>query len=246
MSNQNDAYVALLDDFKAFLLERTRESYDRVRRSITESELYEPNCRAMAEALQAEENGNLEEMARCVQRSFPTFLLSPQAHMLLATYYDAAGNTEMCAFECEVHELCARFLMETGDGTQERPYRIMNSSDEYDIMMMSLIMQRLSQGKNLEPENPEEIIPNIVDTRVVQMKGGGLCEILTLDDGSEWWFDIQDIVARSPEDLEEIDDPLAQEAIIRLAESLGIDMDDKEAFRALGFGEVEDDEDDDG
>ncbi|RMF88787.1 MAG: hypothetical protein D6741_18625 [Planctomycetota bacterium] len=243
MSNHDDEYVALLDDFKAFLQERTPESYDRVRRSIAESDLYEPNCPAMAEALMAEENGNLEEMARCVQRSFPTFLLSPQAHMLLATYYDAVGNTEMCQFECEVHELCARFLMETGDGTQERPYRIMNSSDEYDIMMMSLIMQRLSQGKQLEPENPEEIIPNVVDTRLEQPKDGGVCEIITLDDGSEWWFDIQDILARSPACEEE--DPLAQEAIIRLAESMGIDIEDKELFRTLGFGEDGETQDED-
>ena len=66
--------------------------------------------------------------------TFPNLLLNPGAHIMLSHAYRALNNEKMADFEKQVASFLVSFILETGNGTKERPYLVLRTSDEYDVL----------------------------------------------------------------------------------------------------------------
>ena len=98
----------------------------------------------------------------------PDWLLSPRAHQLAGLAAERAGNAEGARMERDVARACLKGLLESGDGSPERPFLVTHVADEYDLVR--------HLGK--QPTGQREAVHE-----------GRPCDVVATADGAELWFD---------------------------------------------------------
>lgn len=110
-----------------------------------------------------------DELIRLLTRLMPGVLLSPTAHAMLSVAYGGIGERE----ESQRHRFYAEVSLEaiagSGDGTEERPWRVLHVADEYALL----------SSLGLAPAGQ----------RSVEMSGRLIDEI-TVSDGTQRWFEL--------------------------------------------------------
>ena len=104
----------------------------------------------------------------------PNLLLSPLAHLLLSAALKEEGNEKAADLERFICFRCVDGIGLTGDGTRARPYLVLRTSDEYDMLN--------AQGKQFASQH-------------LVHEGGKSYDRMVCADDSELWFDVTDMMA---------------------------------------------------
>ncbi|MBK8208310.1 MAG: DUF4919 domain-containing protein [Planctomycetes bacterium] len=159
------------EPFFEFLREPNRESFLAARRAVLEDPSYQPYSTELEEldALIEQEDyqGVLDRMPELV----PNLVLSPRLHLMLAYTQRRLGNTDSADMEGAIARTCADGILMTGDGTAEKPWLVLRTSDEYDVLMF---------------------IDKKMETQALIRRDGKALDRLACEDGSEVWFDVSD------------------------------------------------------
>src|SRR5262245_31281261 len=117
------------DVFFAFLESPTRETYLAVHEAVSTSEQYSPYSNEMDSIDDLLEQERYADIRAQISESMPNLLLSPRAHLLLGLVSDRTGDEKGAQMERFIATACAEGILSTGDGSRERPYLVLRTSD---------------------------------------------------------------------------------------------------------------------
>lgn len=161
--------------FASLMSKPTRETYLELRRQLIDSEHYDPYSKDLQNAEESLGAGNLEKAEQTLRSGMPNLLLSPTAHLLLSFILHKQGDEQGAEMERYIGMACSEAMTQSGDGTQENPYQVLRTSDEYDLLRY-LEKEFASQG--------------LVE------KNGRFYDSMTCRDGEEIWFEITEMYAK--------------------------------------------------
>lgn len=162
------------EQFIAFIQNPTAETFRAIRDGVVSHPRYDgysQDLNEMDTAYQQKRYGDVKARFGEVQ---PNLLLSPAAHLLLHLALRDEGDTERAALERFICSRCIVGIQSTGDGSRERPWLVLRTSDEYDVLS--------TLGKKLELQH-------------LVHENGRSFDKMACSDGSELWFDITDMFA---------------------------------------------------
>lgn len=164
--------------FASFMESRNDETFLALRQQIIASDAYQPYSDEFTTAEQLIDLYSLDEAREALEDTMPNLLLSPRAHRLLAEIDLEAGDVQSADRERMMAAACVEGVLATGDGSEQQPYLILRTSDEYDVLA--------HLGKRSEMQS-------------LVLKEEKHLDLITCSDGSEVWFDITDAFARLTE-----------------------------------------------
>jgi hypothetical protein len=162
------------DLLSAFLDTPNADTYLALRAALIHSPDYDAASGALTDFTELVKAGDHEAVRAAIPSLMAQFLVSPQAHMLLATSAKNAGDSAMQKREEVMAMACLHGIADTGDGSAEAPYRCVHVSDQYD----------LANAKGLT-----------VTGQTSDVQDGRFHDILFCDDSSEMHFDMTEILA---------------------------------------------------
>jgi hypothetical protein len=160
--------------FVAFLTTPTSETFAAVRNLVVNAANYDGYSQDLRKMEDAYQQKRFADVKNAFAQAQPNLLLSPGAHLLLSITLRDEGNAKASEMERFICFRCVDGIKLTGDGTQEKPFLVLRTSDEYD-MLSTLDKQFGSQ-------------------HLIHDKGKSFDKI-SCADGSELWFDITEMMA---------------------------------------------------
>jgi hypothetical protein len=159
----------MADPLSDFLERPSGESFVRLRAAVLAEPSYDFHADDDAELNQLVEEGEDEVVVGRLPQLMPNWLLSPRVHQMLGDAAQRSGDAETAQREHYFARAALRGLLESGDGSRERPYLVTHIADEYDLLS--------ALGKEAESQS---------------QAGGpsGVCDVIACRDGSELWFDV--------------------------------------------------------
>jgi hypothetical protein len=152
-----------------FLANPTKETFLKCRELVINDPEYDPYSEDLENIQNLLNERKFEEVIQYVNVNI---LLSPRAHIYKYFAYKELGDEKGRSIEMTIAQIIFECLEKTGDGTKEFPYMITRISDERDLVRHHLNKQDVSQ--------------NLVKD------GDKIMDALTLDDGTQLYFDIKD------------------------------------------------------
>src|SRR4051794_30704824 len=122
------------DEFLEFLREPSQVNFLAVRMMLLTHEAYQPYSDDLDRIHDLYNQQKFEEANSLCKESFPNLLLSPRAHLLLALTAQKLGKEEEAEMEYFIFERCLEGIVGTGNGTEQKPYLVLRTSDEYDLL----------------------------------------------------------------------------------------------------------------
>ena len=101
---------------------------------LAESPEYNPYGNQNVEIIELIEADEFDEAMKACEAARATLLLSPEAHMIAAFVASKLGDKELEEMERFLISACLEGMMDTGDGTKQRPWVVSVVSDEYVIL----------------------------------------------------------------------------------------------------------------
>ncbi|PTT41268.1 hypothetical protein DBR28_04440 [Chryseobacterium sp. HMWF028] len=151
-----------------FLTDPTKETFLKCRELVINDPEYDPYSEDIENIQDLLNEGKFEEVIRYVNVNI---LLSPRAHIYKYFAYKELGDEKGRSIEMTIAQLIFECLEKTGNGTKDSPYIITRISDERDLVRHHLNKQDVSQ--------------NLIKD------GDKIMDALTLDDGTQLYFDIK-------------------------------------------------------
>jgi hypothetical protein len=170
-----DAFIQLIES-------PTRENYLRIRQMILDHETYQPYSEDLFDIGDLVEKGEYRKAQDALAAGMPNLLLSPRAHIFLSVIARESGSEDGAKMEGHVACACAEGIMATGDGSEEKPYLVVRTSDEYDLLEY---LDMEMTGQSLKHENDKHF------------------DVLTTKDGREVWFDITEAYEKMGGEMEQ-------------------------------------------
>ena len=161
------------DELQTFIEGPTPQNYSCARRAVLADAAYQPHLLKVAELVSLCDAERFEEVNRQVQQMMPQGALSPRVHLLAGQAARQLGDQQEADVRRYLMRICLEGLLDSGDGTLENPYRVIHTSDEYDVLA-ALNLQAHSQ-------------------RLVESQNG-FCDVITCEDGEEVWFEVAGLV----------------------------------------------------
>lgn len=101
------------------------------------------------------------------------YFMSPGIHLMLGFVLAKLGNEEESEFERFFGMRLMEGIESTGEGSEERPYLVTRSSDEYDLLS--------ARGLTMERQSLRE-------------HGGRWLDCLETNSGEPVWFDVTEVI----------------------------------------------------
>ncbi|MEJ5048326.1 DUF4919 domain-containing protein [Chryseobacterium culicis] len=152
-----------------FLTDPTKETFLKCREMVLSDPEYDPYSEDIENMQVLLNEGKFEEV---VQYTNVNILLSPRAHIYKYFAYKELGDEKGRNIEMTIAQPIFECLEKTGDGTKDSPYIITRISDERDLIRQHFNKHDVSQSLIKE--------------------GNKMMDALTLDDGTQLYFDIKD------------------------------------------------------
>lgn len=152
-----------------FLADPTKETFLKCRKLVINDPEYDPYSEDIENMQDLLNEGKFEEVIQYVNVNI---LLSPRAHIYKYFAYKELAEDKGRSIEMTIAQLIFECLEKTGDGTKDFPYIITRISDERDLIRHHFNKQDVSQS--------------------LVRDGNKIMDVLTLDDGSQLYFDIKD------------------------------------------------------
>lgn len=121
--------------FKRMLEEPTLENFISVRDGLATSERYDPYSNDYQLMKTKMFEGDFTGSVRVFTGSLPNLLLSPGAYICLSIAAGKLGHKEKSEWAMEVAHFLVRALLNTGDGSANKPFVVLRVEDEYDLLM---------------------------------------------------------------------------------------------------------------
>ena len=126
--------MSLTDTVLRYLQAQTEENFMAVRAEIASVPGFSPYANFEAEALVLVEQREFEEALAGLKAMMPGGFFSPGLHDLLAHIHDLMNNAEEARNETYLALAVLNGILATGDGSEARPYLVLQISDEYDVL----------------------------------------------------------------------------------------------------------------
>jgi hypothetical protein len=166
---------ALKKLFVEFLQGPTQENFLAVRSAVLADEQFDPYTDTISGVPKMLEAGEFEQALELMKNAlFPHLVLSPGAHLNIAFILHKLGREKDAAFEHHISQMLQQAIEETGDGSEERPFLVTRTSDEYDYLFAHELEAK-TQALAQSPDGNHEY------------------DVLTTKDGRQIWFDVTDI-----------------------------------------------------
>jgi hypothetical protein len=162
------------ETFVAFLTTPTLDTFGAIRNLVVKAANYDGYSEDLRKMEDAYQQKRFADVKTAFAEAQPNLLLSPAAHLLLSMTLREEGNEKASEMERFICFRCVDGIKLTGDGTQEKPFLVLRTSDEYD-MLSTLDKQFASQ-------------------HLIHADGRSFDKI-SCADGSEFWFDITEMMA---------------------------------------------------
>jgi hypothetical protein len=166
--------------FSEFLENPTADRYWAVRELILERAEYNPYSVRWQQIAEAFDAGDFPRVRQLGDEMAAWGCLSPRLHFFSGIAAAELGDMQRADAERQATQACLSGLLATGEGVPERPFVATYLWDEYDLLRA---LQVVPQGQSL------------VDT------GAARCDVITDDQGDEYWFDVSDLLDRQQPDL---------------------------------------------
>jgi hypothetical protein len=121
-------------EFFEFIESPEAENYEAIRKLVLAFPGYDPYSQDLYDLSDLLDAGKFVEVQQGVSRGMPNLLLSPRAHMLAAFAAEQTGDEKVADVEKYIAQACVKGILSTGAGTYENPYRVVRTSDEYDVL----------------------------------------------------------------------------------------------------------------
>jgi hypothetical protein len=122
------------EQLNAFLQAPSAEAFLRLREAVMGSRGYAPYARDLHQANALLKEGKFEEARDHLLSVMANYLLNPSVHQMLAYAHHELGDEQAARFEYAVAGAMMQGILSTGDGTAERPYLVLHTADEYDVL----------------------------------------------------------------------------------------------------------------
>lgn len=155
--------------FKAYVQAPSAEGYARLREAVIQRPGYDPYGVHFFRARELLDKGDAAAAADYLKEHLDDLLLNPGTYLLLAVALGRTGRQEEARAFGAMAGLLVRPILDSGDGTRERPYVVNYIADEYDVLRSlgkEVRMQALKQGE------------------------GAVYDYFSCQDATELWFDI--------------------------------------------------------
>jgi hypothetical protein len=157
------------DELSDFLAKPSGETFLRLREVVIGSPDYEFHSDGADQVQGLFAAEDYEAVPDMLSELMPNWLLSPRVHRLVGLAAEQVGDTDLAQRETYMARACIRGLLESGDGSRERPFQVTHVADEYDLLEI--------QGKEMKQQRL------VTDT-------AGSFDVIACTDGTELWFDI--------------------------------------------------------
>ncbi|ALR29131.1 hypothetical protein ATE47_00580 [Chryseobacterium sp. IHB B 17019] len=152
-----------------FLTDPTKENFLKCRELVINDPDYDPYSKDTGNVQDLLDEGKFEEVIKYVNVNI---LLSPGVHIYKFFAYKELGDEKGMNIEMMIAQIIFECIEKTGDGTKGSPYVVTRVSDERDLIRYHL--------------NKQDIRQRLINN------GDKVMDVLTLNDGSELYFDITD------------------------------------------------------
>lgn len=149
---------------------QTPENFHRLRYAVAATSDYQPYSTSPSQALAGKDHTDFAEATKTLLPLIGNWFLNPGIHQLLSFFHHKMGNAKSAELEFALSTYFINGILSTGDGSEERPYHVLHTADEYDILE-HLGKKSSSQSLILKPPT------TALDRQA--------CE-----DGSVLWFDV--------------------------------------------------------
>lgn len=166
---------ALADAFSEFARDPGKEDYLTVRKLVISDPRYNPYSDDLRQLGRLQAAGKHDELKKKANAALPNLILSPRFHLIMGNAAKQRGENELAVIERRMAVACLKGILTTGDGSEESPYLVIRTSDEYDVLGY-LDKESKSQG--------------------LVFKGDRKLDVLECTDGSLVRFDITDAFAQ--------------------------------------------------
>ena len=159
----------LEDHIHRFLSDPSPESFRLLQEALAHSREYSPYSGGPADVYPLLEQGQFETAKNQLMAMMPNWFLNPGVHKLLSFASHKLGDDHAARLESQLGRILLEGFLSTGDGSEERPYRVLHTADEYDILER---LDKRSQRQSLI-EKPDRQL-----------------DLQDCTDGTRLWFDI--------------------------------------------------------
>lgn len=128
--NPRSFWFPLSEVIARFLTEPSLETYRALRQAVLTSPAYQPASDLLDRFADCLEAKDIQAAEECLEQLFPTFLVSPRAHVDYGYLLGMKGDTKGQQLEYYFAHQLGEFLMQSGDGSAQRPYQISCVDDE--------------------------------------------------------------------------------------------------------------------
>lgn len=163
------------EEFIRFLQSPDRAHYLGLRAKVIASDAYQPYSDELQTAGELYEQQKVQDALSVIRNAMGNLLLSPRAHQMLGFLQHKLGNDQAAEMELMIEQACLAGIQATGDGSANKPYIVLRTSDEHDLT------EHL--GKQLEQQS-------------LHHEGTAHLDLIECTDGTRFWFDITDAYNR--------------------------------------------------
>lgn len=165
--------TSLQQQILALLEKPSRDTYIALWEGVTTDPEYSPYSDPYNSIEQALDADDYETAQQQISQVIRPLLLSPRIHMLAAIVAKKLGDSKAAEFEQVFYLACIEGILTTGDGSQDSPYLVTRTSDEYDLLF------------HLKKELQMQSLMHLNDKSL---------DVMTCTDKSEICFDITRVI----------------------------------------------------
>lgn len=122
------------EQFASFVQSPTLEGYLDLRQRIVQGGHYNPACDGEDQLWTLLHEKAYDEAQERIPQWMENFLLCPSYHKALSILAEARNEADRTEFESWLASSLLRCLLQTGNGTPERPYEVMRVGEELTIL----------------------------------------------------------------------------------------------------------------
>lgn len=152
-----------------FLLAPTPELFRELSDEVVRSRNYQPSAQPMRIGSGLAQQGQAAAVLAGLESLLPGAFLNPGTHLLLSEAHRQLGQPEEAEREAVWYRATMSGILATGDGSINRPWRVLMISDEYDVLQA---LRKVS------------IRQELVTT------AHGECDRQVCQDGTEYYFEL--------------------------------------------------------
>ncbi len=105
-----------------------------LKRAITSDITFDPYTRIDQRLAPLVNAGQPRAVVDAIHAEMPGLFLSPGIHGMLSTAHQRLGESGLAELELTAAQIALRTILDSGDGTPARPWRVLRIRDEYDVL----------------------------------------------------------------------------------------------------------------